>query len=142
PADAPLATTLDLLHELRAVTPDSLQYLLHDLFELNTYWRFSTERVTVDSLSDGQWRVTMDVRARKMVHDSTGMQEEVPMEEWIPVSGFARHEPGRTTLTRTLFLVMHRIRSGDQSNRSVVSEPRYTAGIDPFEVLDLEQLDE
>lgn len=142
PADAPLATTLDLLHELRAVTPDSLQYLLHDLFEVNTYWRFSTERVTVDSLSDGQWRVTMDVRARKMVHDSTGMQVEVPMDEWVPVGVFARPEPGRTILSKPLYLEMHRIRSGDQTITIDVPERPLTAGIDPFHVLDWEELEE
>ena len=35
-ASGALLTTLDLYRELQAVTPDSLQYLLHDLFEANT----------------------------------------------------------------------------------------------------------
>ena len=41
-AEAPLATTLDLYRELQAVTPDSLKYLLHDLFEVNTFWELET----------------------------------------------------------------------------------------------------
>src|SRR4030095_8981115 len=35
-----LATTLDMYRELQAVTPDSLKPLLHDLFEVNTFWNF------------------------------------------------------------------------------------------------------
>ena len=45
---APLATTLDLYGELQAATPDSLQYLLHDLFEVNTVWDFEMEKATAE----------------------------------------------------------------------------------------------
>ena len=42
----PLPTSLDLYRELQAVTPDSYQYLLRDLFEKNTFWELETERAT------------------------------------------------------------------------------------------------
>ena len=42
----PLPTSLDLYRELQAVTPDSYQYLLRDLFEKNTFWELATERAT------------------------------------------------------------------------------------------------
>ncbi len=48
PEGAPLATTLDLYRELQAVTPDSLQPLLHDLFEVNTFWELETERASAE----------------------------------------------------------------------------------------------
>ena len=53
PEEAPLATTLDLYRELQAVTPDSLQSLLHDLFEVNTFWELETERATAEQ-TDGR----------------------------------------------------------------------------------------
>jgi hypothetical protein len=53
PQEAPLATTLDLYRELRAVTPDSLHYLLHDMFEVNTYWELETERVAAGPTPSG-----------------------------------------------------------------------------------------
>ena len=40
----PYPTSLDLIRELRAVTPDSLQYLLTDLFETVTLWDVRTEQ--------------------------------------------------------------------------------------------------
>ena len=52
-AEAPLATTRDLYRELRAVTPDSLKYLLHDLFEVNTFWELEAEQVTAEPGDDG-----------------------------------------------------------------------------------------
>ena len=43
------------------MTPDSLQYLLHDLFEVNTFWQFETERATADETDANTWQVTLDV---------------------------------------------------------------------------------
>jgi hypothetical protein len=54
-AAPPLPTSLDLYRELRTVTPDSLQYLLHDLFEANTYWELRAESVRADSTPSGEW---------------------------------------------------------------------------------------
>ena len=65
----PLPTSLDLYRELQAVTPDSLQYLLHDLFEANTYWELETEQAAAVQTEVGTWQVTLDVRARKVVVD-------------------------------------------------------------------------
>ena len=52
-AAAPRATSLDLYRELQAVTPDSLQTLLHDLFEANTFWELETERATTEQTEAG-----------------------------------------------------------------------------------------
>ena len=95
PGEAPLATTLDLYRELQAVTPDSLQYLLHDLFEVNTFWELETERATAEQTAAGTWQVTLDVRARKVVVDSAGVETEVPMDEWVEIGVFAPAEAGR-----------------------------------------------
>jgi ABC-2 type transport system permease protein len=136
---APPATTLDLYRELQAVTPDSLRYLLHDLFEVNTYWSFRTERVTAAPTADGAWRVTLDVRARKVVFDSTGVETEVPMDEWVPVGVFAPAEPGAGELSAPLHLRKHRVRSGAQTITVTVPRRPSLAGIDPHHLLDWEE---
>jgi ABC-2 type transport system permease protein len=138
PADAPPATTLDLYRELQAVTPDSLQYLLYDLFEVNTFWKLETERVTAEQTDAGTWRVTLDVRARKMVADSAGVETEVPMDEWVPIGVFARGER-RDELSAPLYLKMHRIRSGEQTITVTVPRRPVLAGIDPHHLLDWEE---
>ena len=50
--EPPLPTSLDLYRELQAVTPDSLRYLLADLFEANTFWELAAERVTAEQAAD------------------------------------------------------------------------------------------
>ena len=136
PADAPLATTLDLYRELQEVTSDSLRYLLHDLFEVNTYWQLETERATAVQTEDG-WQVTLDVRARKMVFDSAGVETEVPMDEWVEIGVFAAGNPG-DPLNEPLYVRRHRIRSGAQTITVTVPRMPVLAGIDPYHVLDWE----
>jgi len=132
-AAPPLPTSLDLYRELRAVTPDSLRYLLVDLFEANTFWELETKRVAVDSVPAGGWRVTLDVSARKVVVDTAGVAAHVPMNDLIEVGVFGEEKGERRG--EPLYLRMHRIHSGEQ--RIVLTVPRrpVEAGIDPRHLL-------
>jgi ABC-2 type transport system permease protein len=132
----PLATTLDLYRELRAVAPDSLQYLLHDLFAVNTVWELEMEHATAEETGDGGWRVTLDVTARKVVIDSAGVETTVPMDEWVPIGVFARAEAGAEELSRPLHVGLHRIRAGQQTITVTVPQRPALAGIDPHHLLD------
>jgi hypothetical protein len=138
-AGASLATTLDLYRELQAVTPDSLQYLLHDLFAVNTFWQLETESVRADSTAAGSWQVTLDVRARKLVYDSAGVETEMPMDEWVQIGVFAAAEEGKEELSAPLYVQMHRIRSGEQTITVTVPHRPVLAGIDPYHLLDWEE---
>jgi hypothetical protein len=136
----PLATTLDLYRELRAVTPDSLQPLLRDLFEVNTFWELEAQRVTAEQTRAGTWQVTLDVRARKVVADSAGVETEVPMDERVQIGVFARGADG-DELGAPLYVRMHRIRSGEQTITVTVPRQPVLAGIDPYHLLDVIELE-
>jgi ABC-2 type transport system permease protein len=140
PVAAPLATTLDLYRELQAVTPDSLQYLLHDLFEVNTYWKFKTDRARATPTKTGAWQVTLEVETHKIVVDSAGLKTEVPMEEWVVVGVMAPDKSGAQQ--KPLYLQKHRIRSGKQTIKVTVPTKPARAGIDPYHVLNWEERSE
>jgi ABC-2 type transport system permease protein len=138
----PLATTLDLYRELQAVTPDSLRYLLHDLFEANTFWELETERATAAQTAAGAWQVTLRVKARKVTVDPAGKETEVQMDEWIPIGVFAPSGRQGPDFGETLYLRSHRIRSGRQTITVTVPKKPSDAGIDPYLLLiDLERFD-
>jgi ABC-2 type transport system permease protein len=130
PDEAPLATTLDLYRELRAVTPDALQYLLHDLFEVNTRWELETERASARPAQAGTWQVTLDVRARKVVADSAGVETELPMDEWVEIGVF--DDKG---LNEPIYLQTHRISAGRQTITVTAPGRPARAGIDPRHLL-------
>ncbi|MEP7337615.1 MAG: ABC transporter permease [Acidobacteriota bacterium] len=129
----PLPTSLELYRELQAVTPDSYQSLLRDLFEQNTFWEFETQQATAQQTEAGAWQVTLDVRARKVVVDETGVVTEAPMDDWIEIGVFDEGEP---------YLQKHRIGSGKQTIKVTVPQKPARAGIDPRHLLsDLEETD-
>jgi ABC-type transport system involved in multi-copper enzyme maturation permease subunit len=136
------AASLDLYREMQAVTPDSLRPLLHDLFAANTFWELETERATAKQTAAGAWQVTIRVKARKVTVAPTGVETEVPMDEWVPIGVFAPTEGQGAEFGETLYLRMHRIRSGPQTITVTVPRKPSDAGIDPYVVLiDTERFD-
>ncbi len=79
--EPPLPTSLDLYRELQAVTPDSHQYLLRDLFETNAFWELKTEQSTAEQIKAEIWQVTLDIKARKVMIDEAGVETEVVMDD-------------------------------------------------------------
>jgi hypothetical protein len=132
-ARPPYPTSLDLYAELRAVTPDSLTYLLTDLFETITLWEVEADRAVVRAIGSGAYEVTLEVRARKMRADSVGNETEVPMDDLVEIGVFA--PGGSGGFGEALHLGRHRIRSGEQTIRVTVSREPARAGIDPYRKL-------
>ena len=130
----PLPTTLDFYEELKAITPDTLQYLLHDLFEVNTFWDLKTDKAIAQQTKDGMWKVTLDVQARKDVVDEKGNETHIPMNDWIEIGVYAAPEQGKE-LDKVLYLQKHRIRTGQQAITVTVPTKPTRAGIDPNNLL-------
>jgi hypothetical protein len=132
----PYPTSRDLLGHLRAATPDSLHYLIEDLFERVTLYDNRTESATFLRLPDGGYQVDVRVRARKLLADSLGAETELPVDDRIEVGVFGanREVP--------LYLAKHRIRAGVQTVRVVVKQPPERAGIDPLHKLIDREIDD
>jgi hypothetical protein len=130
----PYATTLDLYAELQSAAPDSLQYLLVDLFERNTLWELSTRQATAVEAASGQWEVEFDVEARKVVVDTMGVETDVAMDDLVEIGVYAPAE-GEGARGVPLHLAMHRIRTGRQTITVTVPQRPGQAGIDPRHLL-------
>jgi len=135
-----LATTRDLYRELQASVPDSLRSLLHDLFETTTFWHFDTKSATARPLTNGQWEVSFDISARKVVVDTAGKETEVPISEWVELAVFAPAKPGQI-LGERLYLGKHQLRPGIQRVTVVVNGRPARGGVDPYNLLDWEEGD-
>jgi ABC-2 type transport system permease protein len=126
----PFATSLDLLHELEQVTPDSLRPLLGDLLEKNTFWELKTSKATALPASNGQWQVSLQVTAKKVAVDTAEIETKVPMNDLIEIGVYAPGDDGKP-----LYLAMHRIRTGPQTITIIVPQHPARAGIDPRHLL-------
>ena len=130
---APLPTSLDLYRELQIVTPSALHPLLADLFEANTFWELSTEKVGAKPDGAGNWRVTLDVTARKVAVDTRGAETELPMDDLVEVGVFAAAKGDARG--DSLYLGLHRVHAGRQRITLTVRGEPALAGIDPRHLL-------
>jgi ABC-2 type transport system permease protein len=123
----PYTNTPELLAYLRAVTPDSLQYVIHDLFETITLYDNRATAATATRLADGRYTVHLTFNARKLRADSLGAEKDIPMADYIDVGVFAGDRP--------LAVRKVHVTQPAMSVDFVVAERPTKAGIDPFNKL-------
>ncbi|GAA4453161.1 M1 family aminopeptidase [Nibrella saemangeumensis] len=126
----PLPNTLDLYRELKAAMPDSLHGLLSDYFEKNLYWQMKTDQVSAEQIDARNWKVTLRVKAKKYIIDSTGSDIAQPLNDWIEIGVFA---PG--VKSKPLYRQKHKITAEETTITVRVSEKPAQAGIDPYYLL-------
>jgi hypothetical protein len=139
----PYPTSLELVDSIRAATPDSLKYLIADLFENITLYELRTDSVVAMDAPAGsprKYAVDVFVTAKKLRADTVGRETEQPMNDWIDIGAFAKPpangDPSIDPKVGVpLFLAKRRIRSGAQTVRVFVDQVPYRAGIDPLHKL-------
>ena len=124
-------TSADLLKYFRAVTPDSLQYIIKDMFETITLYENRTTAATYEKVGD-QYKVTVDVSAIKYRADSLGTETEIPINDWIDVGVIGKDEQGKE---KVLSLKKYKIDTKEMSFDIIVDELPIKAGIDPINKL-------
>lgn len=111
-----LPTTLDFYLELQAMTPDSLQYLVHDLFAANTFWELETERVSAKQTEKGIWQMKLEVETRKVIVDSIGIETNIPMNDWIEIGVYAPCAEGASSAKVLYFKIIALVRASRRSS--------------------------
>jgi hypothetical protein len=130
----PYTVSTDLLQYIRAVTPDSLQYVIHDLFETITLYDNKADTATAKKRPDGTYAVHLAFSAKKLRADSLGNQTEIPVADYIDVGVFGAPEPGNK-LGKPLSVRKVHVTSNEMSADFVVSDRPVKAGIDPYNKL-------
>lgn len=125
-------TTLDLMPYLDKVTPDSLKYILTDMFENITLFENKTDKVTYEEAGKERYLVNIEANALKYTADSLGMETTAPINDWIDVGVFTEDENGKEKL---IYLEKHKVSDGQNTFKIVVDKKPLKAGIDPLNKL-------
>lgn len=125
--DPPYTSSLELIDFIRQVTPDSLAYVLKDMFETITLFSNRVETATCTHLDNGSYLVNLEVEARKLRSDGHGNETEIEIDDWIDIGVFADE--------KVLFMEKRRITEERMSFEVIVDKRPTRAGIDPFNKL-------
>ncbi len=129
--EPPYTNTLEVMDYLRAVTPDSLQYLLQDMFEDIILYSNQTNKASVRTLANGKYEVKIDVSIEKFRADSLGQETLIPHHDYIDIGIYPKEKTEGERYARPLLLERHQLQGRDTSFTFIVDERPHQAGIDP-----------
>lgn len=151
--EPPYTISLELVEYLREATPDSLQYLVTDMFETITLYDNRVEEATFTEVDSSTFEVNMTLQSSKYRTGETGERiykneagdslsvevegrrrpvESLPLNDWIEVGVFGVDEEGNETV---LYLEKRKFTEIMNEITITVDEEPVSVGIDPYNKL-------
>ncbi len=127
-SNPPYPTSTDLMKQFRAVTPDSLQSMLYDMFESITLFSNRVTDASYRQLENGQYLLYLTVESKKFRADSIGVETEISVDDWIDIGVYAK---GSTERSKPIYFVRHKIDNPKMELKIVLDSEPGRAGIDP-----------
>lgn len=127
--DPPYATSISAVRAFRKVTPDSLQYLINDMFERITL--FSNRMVEAKYKKVGnEYEVNLITNSEKFYADTLGKEVSTPISDYIDIGIFAKSDHKKNLGEPIL---MQRLKLDKKENNFTfrINKLPYNAGIDP-----------
>jgi hypothetical protein len=122
---APYPTSLDMVNDLRQVTPPEFQYLYEDWFENITIFDNRAVSASYSTLPDGKYQVRISVEAKKYRADGKGQEHLIPVHDLVDIG--VQDADGKF-----LYLQKQKIDQERQEFTVTVDKVPSQAGIDPL----------
>lgn len=133
-APPPFPVSSDVVDEFYKQTPDSLKYIIKDLFWDITLFENRTTEASFKELGKDKYQVTIKVESRKLKADALGKEKEEKVADWIEIGAFAKPEKDKK-FGKTLYRKRVFINKKENSFTFEVQGKPDRAGIDPFTLL-------
>lgn len=154
--EPPYTTSIDMVNHIREVTPDSLKYLIKDMFETITLYDNRIKDVSSKKLDNGKYQVDINFQISKYRNDKKGKRYfsekgndsisflpdgkespilSLPLKDYIDIGIFAEKEVDGKTKEKVLYLKKHKITKIDNTLSIIVDEKPTEVGVDPYNIL-------
>jgi len=151
----PYTTSLEFVDSFRKATPDSLRYLIKDMFETITLYNNRVEHVSSKKLKNGKYQVDIQFEVAKYRVDANGKKsyndqgskplvfkksdrvtlESLPLRDYIEVGIFSKSTDKKNGKPQELYLRKHRIDQINNKLTLIVDQQPIQVGIDPYNKL-------
>ncbi|RYD58005.1 MAG: hypothetical protein EOP56_06955 [Sphingobacteriales bacterium] len=123
----PYPVTLDLVKEIRRVTPDSMQYFITDNFEKIIFYDNQINKATVQN-KEGKHLVMVEFTGAKKSADSAGKESAVAMNDFVELGVLDKNDS-------LLYVQRYRVKNGKSTLSMAVSQKPHKVVIDPRHLL-------
>ncbi len=115
----------------RENTPDSLKYLIKDLFETITLYNNKVLDASAHKTEKGKYVLTLKVQSQKFRADSLGKESEIPVNDWIEIGVYTEPQQGKKQ-GELIYLQKHLITKKETTFNLTLNTKPWEAGIDPI----------
>ena len=116
------------------MTPDSLQYVIEDLFETITLYNNTITEADYEKFSNNQFKINLTINVEKIRVDSLGIEKTIDLNDWIDIGIYSKNEEG---IEQLIYLEKHKITAQEMKVEILVNEKPTKVGIDPtFKLID------
>ena len=154
--EAPYTTSIEMVDYIREVTPDSLSYVINDMFETITLYQNRITDVTSTELENGKYQVDIEFEVAKYRNDEKGKKFygekvgdtlsytpadkkkpilSVKLQDYIDVGIFTEEEVDGKKKEVALYLQKHKITQINNKITIIVDKKPTEVGIDPYNKL-------
>jgi ABC-2 type transport system permease protein len=124
--------SVEFVDYLRRAVPDSMSYLIGDMFEKITLYENYVHSLSFQQLPDKSYKVTLTVGSAKFHSDSVGKQKAVKVNDYMDVGVFTTANVKGKETEKQLLLQRIKMNKPEQTFEFIVNEKPVSAGIDPY----------
>lgn len=134
--EPPYTNAVEFVSYLRAATPDSLKYIIRDMFETITLYENYVKALSYTKMADGRYKVSLTLGSAKFRADSVGKNTKVPVADYIDIGIFsAQSANDKNAADKELLLQKVKMDRPEKTFEFIVNEKPVSAGIDPYNKL-------
>lgn len=130
--EPPYTTAFEFLSYLYKATPDSLQYLVKDMFENITLYENYIKKLSYKPLKNNTYEVSLTVASAKFYNDEKGNPKKTNVNDYIDIGIFSSETKNGKTIEKPLVFERLKMDSTAKSFTYIVNKQPYSAGIDPY----------
>ncbi|WP_299624615.1 M1 family aminopeptidase [uncultured Tenacibaculum sp.] len=152
----PYTTSIEMVDYIREKTPDSLQYVIKDMFETITLYRNKIVKASTKELENGKYQVDIEFNVSKYRNDDKGKRYfgeksgdtisyktekmkkpilSVPLADYIDIGIFGEEEVDGKVKETELYLKKHKITAINNTISIIVDKKPIEVGVDPYNKL-------
>jgi len=151
--EPPYTTSIEMVDFIRQVTPDSLQYLIKDMFETVTFYDNKILDVTTKQLKDGKYKIDIEIEVskyrinesgKKIYEDDPGSTityssqnsgkqiSSLPLADYIEIALFAKENISEKITEELIYNKKYKIEKIHNTVSVITDKKPTSAAIDPL----------
>ena len=124
--------SIEFVDYLKKATPDSLQYLVTDMFEKITLYENYVKKLEYKKVNDTTYKVNLTLGCAKFYSDSTGKLSKADVKDYVDVGIFKSVTVNKKEIEKPLLFKRVKMDTQEKTFEFIVKEKPVSAGIDPY----------